>query len=202
MKLLLATRNRHKVAEMRRLLDSGWDVIPLDDVPGVPVVEENGGTFEENARLKARAAAAVFRTWTLAEDSGLEVEALGGEPGVRSARYCGPDATDRERIRYLLDRLVAVPLERRRARFRCVACVIDPAGDEHVFEGACEGHIAPHARGSAGFGYDPVFIPDGHSRTFGELGPVVKDGISHRSRAMDQVAAFLKARAGGAAPGS
>jgi XTP/dITP diphosphohydrolase len=191
-KLLLATRNRAKVDEMKRLLDSGtWDVLPLGDVSGIPAVEEDGASFEDNARKKARTAAAIFRTWTLAEDSGLEVDVLGGEPGVHSARYCGPDATDQERNRHLLDRLIAVPDERRTARFRCVACLIDPSGEETVFEGTCAGRIAPLPRGTSGFGYDPVFVPEGHSRTFAELGQDVKNQFSHRAQAMRQVAEFL-----------
>lgn len=195
LKLILATRNVDKFAEMRRLLAVDHLLpIPLTDLEGVPFVEESGSTFAENARLKARAVAAVGRTWTLAEDSGLEIDALGGEPGINSARYGGPTANDYDRIHLILNRMVVVPLERRTARFRCAVCLIDPQGQEYFFEGVCEGHIAPRPRGISGFGYDPIFIPDGYSRTFAELGPVVKDAVSHRAKALREVAAFLTSR--------
>ncbi|MFO7651134.1 MAG: RdgB/HAM1 family non-canonical purine NTP pyrophosphatase [bacterium] len=198
MKLLLATRNPGKLAELKSLLDgSGWEAVMLDAYPLAPEVEETGATFAENARLKARSAFEHSRTWTVAEDAGLEVDALGGEPGVFSARYAGPDATDKDRCRKLLAKLIAVPDERRHARFKCVMCLIDPDGAETVFEGACEGKVSLHARGSAGFGYDPLFIPDGHSQTFGELGLEVKSTISHRARAMRQVVDLLRGRAAG-----
>jgi XTP/dITP diphosphohydrolase len=194
-KLLLATRNRHKVTEMQRMLDgNGWQVVMLSDFEDMPDVEEDGTTFEENARKKARSAAQRTKLWTLAEDAGLEVDALKGEPGVHSARYCGEGASDADRMRKVLDRIIAVPDERRTARFRCVMCLVDPAGNETYFEGQCDGRIAHHARGSSGFGYDPIFMPDGHGRTFGELGQSVKSRISHRAKAMHQVVAFLQSR--------
>jgi XTP/dITP diphosphohydrolase len=196
--ILMATRNRGKAAEVTNLLGrAGWDVKTLDDVDGAPTVEEDGATFVENARKKARSAAAFSRTWVLAEDAGLEVDVLNGEPGVLSARYCGPGASDADRIRKVLERIVAVPDERRTARFRCVMCVVDPAGIEAVFEGACSGRISHHPRGSAGFGYDPIFIPDGYSRTFGELGLRVKAKISHRAMALRQVVGYLRERVPG-----
>ena len=195
MKLLLATRNRHKVTEMQRMLDgNGWQVVMLSDFEDMPDVEEDGITFEENARKKARSAARRAKLWTLAEDAGLEVDALKGEPGVHSARYCGEGASDADRMREVLARIIAVPDECRTARFRCVMCLVDPAGNETCFEGRCDGRIAHHARGSAGFGYDPIFMPDGHGRTFGELGQSVKSRISHRAKAMQQVVAFLQSR--------
>ncbi len=178
---------------MHRLLAAdNLVLVPLMSLEQAPSVEESGSTFAENARLKARAVAAVYRRWTLAEDSGLEVDALGGEPGINSARYAGRDATDHERVQLVLDRMVAVPWERRTARFRCVACLIDPSSQEYLFEGVCEGHIAPRPRGTSGFGYDPIFIPEGYSRTFAELGPEVKDALSHRAKALQQVLAFLR----------
>jgi XTP/dITP diphosphohydrolase len=130
--------------------------------------------------------------WVLAEDSGLEVDALGGEPGVRSARYAGEGATAADLIRKVLGRMVSVRDDQRTARFRCVMCVIDPEGRETCFEGRCEGRIAQSARGSSGFGYDPIFIPDGYDQTFAELGLAVKGKISHRARAMQQVITFLR----------
>lgn len=196
MKLLLATRNRGKLVELQGMLTgTGWDAVMLTDQLGVPEVEEDGATFIENACKKARVAAKATGMWTLAEDAGLEVDALKGEPGIRSARYCGEGASDRDRMDKVLQQIVAVPDDKRTARFRCAMCLIDPAGNEQTFEGACEGRIAPNARGRYGFGYDPIFLPDGHATTFGELGLDVKSQISHRARAMRQVVAFLKEHA-------
>jgi len=201
LKLLLATRNRNKVIEMQHALeDTGWQVVMLSDIVGAPDVEEDGATFKDNALKKARGAARFSHLWTLAEDSGLEIDALGGEPGVRSARYAGDGATDAERIRKVLGHLVSVRDEQRTARFRCLICVIDPAGKESCFEGRCEGRMAHRAAGSSGFGYDPIFIPDGYDRTFAELGLGVKNKISHRARALEQVIAFLRQTRGIQAP--
>jgi XTP/dITP diphosphohydrolase len=202
-KLLFASRNRGKAAEVSRLLEgSGWRVVTLSGI-GVDVdLVENGLTFEENARMKAHQAAQMFKMWTLADDSGLEVDALGGEPGVCSARYAGPDATDADRIKLLLDRLIAVPDGRRTARFRCVVCLVDPTGEEKLFDGKVDGTLAHHARGTAGFGYDPVFIPDGWSRTFAELGLEVKNRLSHRAVAMRAVVAYLRTKVQTAPPGA
>jgi XTP/dITP diphosphohydrolase len=192
---LLATRNRGKLVELRQLLHgTGWDAVMLSDGLDVPVVEEDGSTFVENACKKARIAAQATRMWTLAEDAGLEVDALNGEPGIMSARYAGEGASDRDRMAKVLVRIVAVPDHARTARFRCAVCLVDPAGNEHVFEGVCEGKIAHHARGRYGFGYDPIFMPEGLGKTFGELGADVKNRISHRADAMRQVVAFLMSR--------
>jgi XTP/dITP diphosphohydrolase len=194
-KLLLATRNRHKVTEMQQMLrGTGWQVVMLSDLEDMPDVEEDGATFEENARKKARSAAQRAKMWTLAEDAGLEVDALNGEPGIHSARYCGEGASDADRMRKVLESIIAVPDERRTARFRCVMCLVDPAGNETCFEGRCDGRISHHARGSAGFGYDPIFMPEGQAHTLGELGQSVKSRISHRARAMHQVIAHLQSR--------
>lgn len=195
MELLLATRNQGKLTELAAMLvGTGWQAMTLDEYPHALPVDEDGRTFAENAAKKARAAFAASGIWTLAEDAGLEVDALGGEPGVKSARYAGPEATDRERVRKLLDSIVAVPEAKRTARFRCVMCLVDPAGHERLFGGVCEGSISHHARGTLGFGYDPVFIPAGHAQTFAELGLDVKSSISHRAQAMRQVVDFLKTR--------
>jgi len=220
-RLLLATHNRHKVGEIQSALASiNWEIVTLSALGDLPEVEEDGVTLGENARKKARSAAIVGedscprfcrgwestpanRTplWTLAEDSGLEIDALGGEPGVRSARYCGPGAPDEERMRKVLAKMAAVPTERRRARFRCVMCLIGPEGNEVCFEGECEGRIAHEMRGSAGFGYDPIFIPRGYDKTFGELGPTVKMRISHRARALQEVVSYLRTRESDRQPG-
>jgi XTP/dITP diphosphohydrolase len=190
-RLLLATRNRNKVTEMEHALaGTGWQVVML--IADAPEVKEDGVTFQENAIKKARSAVRGSGLWTLAEDSGLEVDALGGEPGVKSARYAGQGAGDPDRIRKVLDRLASLPAERRTARFRCVMCLVDPAGNEDCFEGRCEGRIAGEARGTAGFGYDPIFVPEGYDQTFAELGLGVKNRISHRARAMQQVIEYLR----------
>jgi XTP/dITP diphosphohydrolase len=196
LKLLLATRNQNKLIELRQLLQgTGWEPLALTDFAGVPEVEEDGATFAENACKKARAAVGLANgCWTLAEDAGLEVDALGGEPGILSARYAGEGASDRDRVNKVLVRIVAVPDHKRTARFRCVMCLIDPSGQEELFEGVCEGKIAHHARGNYGFGYDPIFMPEGHGKTFGELGNGTKGRISHRARALKQVVDFLKTR--------
>ncbi|MFO7638562.1 MAG: RdgB/HAM1 family non-canonical purine NTP pyrophosphatase [bacterium] len=202
MKLLFASRNRGKLAEVNRLLaGSGWQVMSLDDLHGGIELVENGSSFEENARMKARQAvelaAAVVpegerdRFWVLADDSGLEVDALGGEPGVRSARYAGPGASDADRTRQLIERLAVLPAGRRTARFRCAMCLVAPGGAERLFEGRVEGSIAGEPRGAAGFGYDPVFVPGGYDRTFAELGLDIKNQVSHRAAAMRAVVAYL-----------
>lgn len=195
MTLVVATRNRGKLAEIAELMDgTGWDSKPLDEVCPNVELREPGPEFGDNARQKARDAFAEVRTWVLADDSGLEVDALGGEPGVMSARCCGQDATDWERSRQLLERMIAVPDDRRTARFRCVACVIDPAGTETLFEGVCHGRISHHQRGLSGFGYDPIFIPDGYCQTFAELGRDTKNRISHRAQALRRVIDYLRGR--------
>jgi XTP/dITP diphosphohydrolase len=173
----------------------GWEAVDLTAMDRAIVLDEPGATFEENARHKARQAAAAFPMWTLADDSGLEIDALGGEPGVRSARYAGEHASDADRFQKVLGLMSAVPDEKRTARFRCVVCVLDPAGQEKTFEGRCEGRIARAARGTGGFGYDPVFVPDGYTWSFAELGPEVKDRLSHRGRAMRQAVEYLQSRA-------
>ncbi len=202
MRLLLATHNHGKANEVRWLLkEIGWDVITLNEVAPGLIIPEEGKTFAENARIKARQGFALVKDWTLGEDSGLEVDVLGGQPGVLSARFGGEGATDRERNQRLLELIISFPDERRTARFRCVMCLIDPQGEEHFFEGVCPGKIAHTIRGSSGFGYDPIFIPEGYGLTFAELGQEVKNKISHRARALRQVMDYLKSRTGGKAAG-
>ncbi len=178
----------------RPLRRAGWTIVALDQFPDFPAIEEDGRTFEDNARKKARAAAALGSDWTLAEDAGLEIDALNGEPGVMSARYAGEQATDTERVRKVLDRMIAVPDERRTARFRCVMCLVGPDKEETLFTGMCSGRISHTPRGTAGFGYDPIFIPDGYGLTFAELGLDVKHRISHRARALRKVIEYLRRR--------
>ena len=187
--LCLATTNRGKLVELRALLaDLPVDLVSLATVlPGQPQAVEDGVTFLDNARIKARAAASASMMVTLAEDAGLEVDALGGRPGVRSARFAGEGATDAENNAALLKALDEVEDDQRAARFRCVMVLVDPwsEGDarEVVAEGRCEGTIARQPRGGGGFGYDPLFVVAGSGRTMAELGEDEKNRTSHRARA-------------------
>lgn len=192
--LVIATRNRGKLIEVRQLLsDIPLILRSLWDFPHAAEVEETGTTFSHNASIKASAYALQTGAWTLSDDSGLEVDALGGAPGVYSARYAGEGATDLERIELLLSELARTGDHRRRARFVCAVSLADPAGRIiNVSIGACEGRIAQSPRGGRGFGYDPVFIPEGFHETFGELSPEVKQNISHRARALCETRSFLE----------
>jgi XTP/dITP diphosphohydrolase len=191
--LLIATRNAGKVREMQPLLDGlPLSLRSLAEFPEIVEVEETGSTFTENASLKARGYAAQASLWTLADDSGIEVEALGGAPGVLSARYGGEGASDAERTARLLAELSRTNDEQRRARFVCVIAIADPAARlVHTSTGTCEGSIALAPRGDNGFGYDPVFIPDGFQKSFGELSSDIKQRISHRARALKAARSFL-----------
>ena len=192
--LLVATRNAGKVRELTEML-AGLP-LPLRDLsefPDAPEVEETGETFAENARLKAVAYGAHSRLLTLADDSGLEVAALGGAPGVLSARYAGDAATDAERTALLLRELSRADSHDSRARFVCAVAVHDPlTGLTEIFNADCPGRIAPAPRGANGFGYDPVFIPDGYDQTFAELPPAVKRRISHRALALRLALDFIR----------
>jgi XTP/dITP diphosphohydrolase len=191
-KLLIATHNQGKVREYRDLLSG----LPLEvtylDAEGIThEVGETGSTMEENARLKAGEYTRLSGLWTWADDSGLEVDALDGAPGVYSARYAGEGATDADRYRKLLDALTAVPWERRTARFRCAVALATPAGDMRVVDGICEGIIAFGPAGTNGFGYDPVFYMPEHSATMAQLPSEVKNQVSHRARASHKAFALL-----------
>lgn len=179
-RIVVATRNEHKVREILRICRD-WPVEWLE--AAVPEVEETGRTYLENALLKARAASAATGEAALADDSGIEVDALGGAPGPRSARYAGEGATDEDNLRALLRALAGIPRGGRTARYRAVAVLASPDGDEVHADGTCEGIVATRPRGSGGFGYDPVFEPIGWEGTMAELSPEEKDRISHRGRA-------------------
>ena len=190
--LLIGSGNRDKAAELERMLDSvAWDVKTLRDFPTVPEPEEIETTFEGNALLKARYYGTQFGVACLADDSGIEVDALDGTPGVYSARYAGENCSYDDNNRKLLAALKSVPPGKRRARFVCCAAFVDRDGIEHVEIGTVEGVIAPEPRGSNGFGYDPVFIPSGFEQTFGELNPLVKASVSHRGEAFGKLSAWL-----------
>lgn len=191
-KLLIATNNKGKLREYCSLLSGiPFELVSLDDVGMEDVPEETGETMEENARIKATAAAAKSGLLTLADDSGLEVDALGGEPGVRSARYAGENATDADRVQFLLAKLSDVPMSRRSARFLCVIAVSTPSGEVSVVEGECGGVIAMAPVGQHGFGYDPVFIVPELGKTMAELSAEDKDRISHRAKAAARVPEVL-----------
>lgn len=183
--IVLASRNRKKLLEMAgQLAALGLELLSAADLPGAPEVEEHGTTFAENAALKAAGVAQAVGHWCLGDDSGLEVEALGGEPGVWSSRYAGLDATDGQNNEKLLQQLAEVPEPQRWARFVCHLAVADPDGKIRLrSEGACRGRIVDDYRGGGGFGYDPLFLIPEYHLTFGELSPVVKSVLSHRARA-------------------
>jgi len=192
-KLLLGTNNKAKVREYRSLLRAiPYDVVTLDEQGITTKVDEAGVSLEENARLKATLLSAQSQLLTLADDSGLEVDALGGEPGPLSARYAGEGASDRERIGYLLARLNGVPWERRTARFRCVIAVATPDGEMELCSGECPGVIAFEPRGRHGFGYDPVFYLPEMGKTMAELPLVEKNKVSHRGQAAGRVYPVLE----------
>jgi XTP/dITP diphosphohydrolase len=181
--LLIATRNPHKLGEIRAILAvRGLSLLGLDALSGLPQVVEDGATFAANAVKKACALALAAGRWTLADDSGLEVDALGGEPGVCSARYAGEPSDDEANNRKLLRKLEGV--SNRAARFRCVIALASPAGEAQTVDGVCEGRIIAQPCGRGGFGYDPLFVPDGYELTFAEIDPEAKNGISHRALAL------------------
>lgn len=191
--LVLGSRNRKKCREMAELLVSRWErnprfdalvVLSLDDFPNAPEVDESADTFAGNARKKASEMAVAIGRWVLADDSGLSVDALDGAPGVFSARYAGEPCDDAANNRKVLQALAEVPEDRRGAAFRCALAVADPTGQIRLeAEGACRGRILRETRGSLGFGYDPLFLIPEYHKTFGELSPLVKHQLSHRSRA-------------------
>ncbi len=182
--IAIASRNAHKLREIRRIC-SDWPVRWITSEEATwPDVDEPGETYLENALLKARAVAAAVGVPALADDSGIEVDALGGGPGPRSARYAGPDATDERNLRQLIRALSGVPGPGRTARYRCVAAIAFPDGTEVHAEGICEGALVARPRGAGGFGYDPIFVPAGWDRTMAELEPLEKDRVSHRGRAL------------------
>jgi XTP/dITP diphosphohydrolase len=190
-RLVLATANVDKRQEMRSILAEALPGLELVARPdGVPEVDEIGETFLDNARLKARALCSATGVAAVADDSGLEVDALGGEPGVHSARYAGSEATYQDNVDKLLAALEAAPT--RRARFTSVVVIAYPDGSELVAEGVVEGEIAAEPRGDRGFGYDPVFVPDGGGGlTYAELDPQAKDGLSHRGIALRALAQLV-----------
>lgn len=193
-RVVLATDNPGKVAELRAILaGTGLELVPGEGVGGLPDVEEFGESFEENAIAKARAACLYTGLAAMADDSGLEVDALGGAPGVRSARYAGETQSDAANVAKLLLELDGVPGSGRGARFVCVAAYVDPAGRTLTARGICKGRIIEQPRGGGGFGYDPVFVCEGHERTMAELPAGEKNAISHRGLAFRGLREQLRA---------
>jgi XTP/dITP diphosphohydrolase len=201
MHIYLASGNAHKVAELQTLAGAADGIVihSAKELGGMPPVDEDTGTFVGNARKKARALAALIPpgTWALADDSGVCVDHLGGAPGVESAYYAGPQGDAAANLAKLTEVMRGVPLARRGASFVCVLLLIDPAGGEHVFEGRCVGRLLDEPRGGAGFGYDPLFVPDGFAASYAELGDEVKNRISHRAQAWQKLAAAVLGRADG-----
>lgn len=193
MQLVMATRNAGKLREIRRLLaESGIEVLSLADFPDLPEVEEDGLTFADNARKKGETIARQTGRLTLADDSGLEVAALDGAPGVHSARYAGTGSDDQANNRKLLAALSGVAAEGRQAAFVCVMALCSPAEECHFFRGRVEGEILPAPRGEGGFGYDPLFLVPEFGRTMAELPLDLKNRISHRGQALRQALAYLQ----------
>lgn len=199
MKLYLASGNAHKAAEMNALARSGGlavEIVSAREVGGMPHVDEDTGTFEGNALKKARALKAVLPAgaWVLADDSGVCVEALGGAPGVESAYYAGPQADPRANLGKLVETMRGVPEGRRSAYFYCLLALAGPDGGERIFDGRCDGTLLDEPRGGGGFGYDPIFRPEGYSRSYAELSEEEKNLISHRGRAWSALADWLRSR--------
>jgi XTP/dITP diphosphohydrolase len=193
MQLIVATRNTHKTREIKQILGSGLAVRDFTAHPEISGITESGTSFEENAKLKAIAVSRKLPGLVIADDSGLEVEALGGAPGIHSARYAGANASNKEKIAKLLSRLAKVDAksDQRSARFHCVLAVARDGQLLATFEGVVDGKIAERPRGSHGFGYDPIFIPNGFEETFAQLSEEVKNNISHRAKAIRKLQAKL-----------
>lgn len=207
MEVYLASGNQHKLEEfiqMAHSLDLNIQMKGAVEVGGMPDVEENGATFEENARIKARSIIDKVPdgAWVLADDSGLVVDALDGEPGVHSARFAGPGANATANNIKLLHLLHGIPQEERTARFRCALCFMNRESGPLIFTGKCEGHIMTQPSGEEGFGYDPLFRPVGYVETFGDLPSHVKNGLSHRGKAVEEWADFVRGKLAQDATGS
>ena len=192
-KILLATTNQGKAREYCRIFEGLPFELVTPDEEGIDiVVEEKNTSLEENARLKATSYADISNLIALADDSGLEVDALGGEPGIRSARFAGDEASDKERVDYLLDKLKEIPWEKRSARFRCVIAITIPGGTTELCHGECHGLIAFEPKGDSGFGYDPVFYLPEFDKTMAELPLEIKNQISHRAKAAEEAHRVLE----------
>lgn len=188
-RLIIATRNAHKTAEIRAMIGEGFEVLDATAFPDFPEIEETGTTFLENARLKAEGISARVEGWVLSDDSGLEVDALAGAPGVWSSSYGGEEGNHAKNNARLLAEMAGKT--DRGARFRCTMVLARHGVEQANFSGTVEGQLVDALSGTGGFGYDPLFIPTGHEQTFAELGDSVKNTLSHRARALGQVISYL-----------
>ena len=186
--IVIATQNEKKRKELVEILKhiTGILLRSVEDFPFLPEVEEDGNSFRENAIKKATILATACNTWAMADDSGLEIDALNGRPGIYSSRYAGPNATDEKNIEKVLSELMGVPREKRTARFVCSIALSSPHQLFFVVEGHCEGFITEQPRGKGGFGYDPIFYVPDYNQTFAELNPLIKNSISHRAKTLEQ----------------
>jgi len=192
-KLLLVTTNPGKIREYRSLLSGlGYEIVTLSEEEKNKATTESGNSYEQNAQLKAATYAKSTRLMTIADDSGLEVDALHGEPGIHSARFAGKDATDADRMRMLLAKLADIPWEKRGAHFRCVIAIVRPEGQSELCDGECDGTIAFEARGENGFGYDPIFYLPEMGKTMAELPLEMKNQVNHRAQASRKAREVLK----------
>ena len=191
-RLIIATRNAHKTAEIRAMIGDRFEVLDVTSFPECAEIEETGTTFLENARLKAEGISRVIDGWVLSDDSGLEVDALGGAPGVWSSSFGGEEGNHALNNARLLREMKGKA--NRRARFRCTMVLARDGSEQATFSGTVEGRLVESLHGAGGFGYDPLFVPDGHEQTFAELGDEMKNSLSHRARALRQVIAFLDER--------
>lgn len=196
MRIIFATGNKDKMKEIRAILaDLGMEIVSMKEAGLAPDIVEDGATFEENAEIKARAIAGMCRDIVLADDSGLEIDALGGEPGIYSARYMGEDTSYRVKNKNLIDRLEGVPDEKRTARFVCAIAAVFPDGSSEVVRGTIEGRIGYEERGKNGFGYDPIFIAPEYGCTTAELSEEQKNRISHRGKALEMMKTIINLHA-------
>lgn len=192
-KFVIASKNEGKIKEIKNFLHGiDAEFLTISDFPEMPNVSEDGKTFEENALKKAKAVFEHTKLTTIADDSGLEVNYLSGEPGIHSARYSGDNANDKQNNEKLLGLLKDLPMEERKARFKCVIVLYNSLYNNIVFEGKCTGYIIDEPKGELGFGYDPVFVPEGYTKTFGELDLVTKNKISHRGKALSSLRNYLE----------
>lgn len=194
LELVIASTNVHKVREFRSMLKTilRIDLLSLSDFPNYVPPEETGKTFEENAILKATHAAKALNRWVIADDSGLVVPALNGAPGVFSARYAGNDATDLENRKKIIEEMMHLLDEDRQAFYECTIALASPSGLKKCVKGTCEGHLLSQDRGGSGFGYDPLFVKHGYSKSFGELEESIKNRVSHRRKALDKIVLSLE----------
>lgn len=192
-RLMIATRNAHKSAEIRAMIGERFEVVDATAFPDFPEIEETGTTFLENARLKAIGISQRIDGWVLSDDSGLEVDALGGAPGVWSSSFGGEEGNHEKNNAKLIAEMAGKT--DRRARFRCTMVIAKDGAEQENFGGTVEGHLIEELSGERGFGYDPLFVPDGHDQTFAELGDAVKNTLSHRSRALAKVVVWLESQA-------